>query len=107
METQSRDSDIEIRVTLKDSEGNTLDVSEGKIGWEAKDSTGRVLSGHTGSDPLNCYCDGTALVITAPSNTFKGGYVYVRVMTITENENFDDGTKDVWGNWVKTDLKIV
>lgn len=105
-EFQSADNDIEIRVTLKNSEGTVLDASLGKIGWQAKDMSGRVLEGCTGSEPQNCYINDTTLIIAAPSNTFLNGSISVRIKLILENENFPDSTKDIWGEWIKTNLMI-
>lgn len=109
----TKDSDLELFVTLTDRDGEYIDVGQNWISLEVK--VGRTLFA-ADSNPLtdsftNCYLklyDGVVgIVVVIPSESLDFGTVYIRSCTHEVNEHYKDGYKDVWCNWMPMDLAIV
>lgn len=105
-QTFSSDSDILVKLSIKDNDGNLLFLSSGYIAFEFKDGTGRYFRGQSGNNPEYCYIEDGKLAITIPSNTFRSGAVMYRVMIAIPNDHFNDKFQNTWSEFEDTNIVI-
>ena len=120
----TKDSDLELFVTLTDRDANTIDVTSNWISIEVK--VGKMLF-KAESNPLarlegengeivegsyeNCYITSAqgknGIMVVIPSESLDFGTMYIRTCTHEVNEHYPDGFKDVWSIWLPCDLAII
>lgn len=120
----TKDSDLELFVTLTDRDGDYIDVTSNWISIEVK--VGKMLF-KAESNPLaqvegedgeitsgtyeNCYIttrEGVnGIMVVIPSESLDFGTMYIRTCTHEVNEHYEDGFKDVWSIWMPTDMAII
>ena len=120
----TKDSDLEMFVTLTDKNGDYIDVTSNRISIEIK--VGKTLF-RAESDPLgtyvgengesmsgvfdNCYIayvdDVAGIMLIIPSETLDFGTVYIRTCIHQVNQHFPDGYRDVWSIWMPCDLAVI
>lgn len=113
--TSSKDSDNELKVLVSDEKGVVIDPSTATIAFEVRVESIVMEGICSPTAKTNCYIGSMdregesipCLVVTIQSGTFPAGIVQLRVCTKESNENFQDGYKDTWGDWVGTNLRLV
>ena len=109
----TRDSDLELFVTLTDVNGEYIDVYSNWVTIEVK--VGKKLF-KAESKPQeetfeNCYItfenDANGIMVVIPSESLDFGTVYIRSCMHVESEHYADGYRDVWSIWMPINLAII
>jgi hypothetical protein len=116
----TKDSDLEMFVTMTDFHGELIDVDlnwlsiEIKVGkslFKADSNPMAIVNGEAEQGVFkNCYIttvhDEKGIMVVVPADTLDFGTVYMRSCVHVPDAHFEDGYKDVWTIWMPCNLAI-